>query len=146
MAWLPALLALTLTACNDANDQLEPETPDGAAPSYEQLNPPVPAPVDGVAGDGRVHGLLDGFEGRGEGSAAGGIIAIVGNVIGSRPGRRRQKKQYGEDKRRLQHQPDRIPRYGIRARGCYKISLCHFAMSLNKKDSCEQRALGTTNT
>ena len=46
MTWLPALLALTLTACNDASDQLEPETPDGAAPSYEQLNPPVPEPDD----------------------------------------------------------------------------------------------------
>ena len=46
MTWLPALLALALTACNDASEQLEPETPDGAAPSYEQLNPPVPAPDD----------------------------------------------------------------------------------------------------
>ena len=43
---VPALLALALTACNDASEQLEPETPDGAAPSYEQLNPPVPAPDD----------------------------------------------------------------------------------------------------
>ena len=46
MTWLPALLALALTACNDASEQLEPETPVGAAPSYEQLNPPVPAPDD----------------------------------------------------------------------------------------------------
>ena len=49
MTWLPALLALALTACNDASEQLEPETPDGAAPSYEQLNPPVPAPDDSTA-------------------------------------------------------------------------------------------------
>ena len=40
------LLALMLTACGDSSEQLEPEAPDGAAPSYEQLNPPVPEPDD----------------------------------------------------------------------------------------------------
>lgn len=44
--WLPALLALALTACGNGDEQLEPETPDGDVPSYEQLNPPVPEPGD----------------------------------------------------------------------------------------------------
>jgi hypothetical protein len=40
--WLPALLALALSACGDSSDPLAPETADGDAPSYEQLNPPAP--------------------------------------------------------------------------------------------------------
>ena len=49
--WLPALLALALTACGNGDEQLEPETPDGDVPSYEQLNPPVPEPGEPAVPD-----------------------------------------------------------------------------------------------
>jgi hypothetical protein len=38
---LPFVLMLGLSACGNDTEQLDPDTPDGA-PSYEQLNPPVP--------------------------------------------------------------------------------------------------------
>jgi len=38
---LPLALAFALTACGSDSDDLAPKTSDGA-PTYEQLNPPVP--------------------------------------------------------------------------------------------------------
>lgn len=38
---LPAALVLVLAACGSDTEQLAPKASDGA-PTYEQLNPPVP--------------------------------------------------------------------------------------------------------
>lgn len=40
-SFLPAALVLALSACGNDTGQLDPDTADGA-PTYEQLNPPVP--------------------------------------------------------------------------------------------------------